>query len=161
MLDQVRKNFEYDHWANRKSLEAIQALASPPEKAVRIFGHILFAKGVWLTRLLKADTSGMTDPWPPFRLEECGPKLEELHGKWKVYLEALSDGDLGKDLRFANTQGRKFEQKIVNILVHVGYHGHYHRGQLATLIAQAGGKSPMTDYGAYAGEIGEAREIKD
>ncbi len=161
MLDQIRKNFEYDHWANQKSLEAIQALASPPEKAVKIFGHILFAKDVWLSRLLHEDSSRYTDPWPPYRVEECGSKLGELHGIWAAYLKGLSEGDLGKDLRFKNTQGRTFEQRIGNILFQVAYHGHYHRGQLATLIALAGGKSPTTDYIAYTAFLGEGREIKE
>ncbi|HVZ80385.1 MAG TPA: DinB family protein [bacterium] len=159
LLDQFRKNFEYDHWANGLFLEALEDMPDPPEKAIKGFAHILFALDVWLARLMKEDLSTFTDPNPPYSLAESRRKLEDLHGKWKGYLSGLTPEGMRSQLAYQNLKGKKFEQSVQNILVHVSHHSHYHRGQLASLIAQAGGKRPNTDYGAYVMETGEVRAL--
>jgi uncharacterized damage-inducible protein DinB len=159
MIDQFRKNFEYDYWANDKFLKALAEMVQPPEKAVQILAHILFAWDVWLARLMKEDLSRFTNPNPPYSLTECRQKLDQLHEKWKDYLAHLKPESLCEKFIYSNTQGKRFEQGIQNILVHVVNHSHYHRGQLATLVAQAGGNRPSTDYGGYTFEIGDAKAL--
>lgn len=159
MLEQFRKNYEYDYWANDRYVKALIEMPSPPEKAVKILGHILFAMDVWLARLKKEDLSRFPTPYPSYNLAECQQKLEELHGKWRGYLSGLGPDGLSEKIDYTNTQGKRFEQVVQNVLVHVVNHSHYHRGQLATLIAQGGGKRPETDYIGYAFEIGEAKAL--
>lgn len=159
MLDQLKKNFEFDHWASDKFLKALEEMPSPPEKAVKIFGHILFAKDVWLARILKEDLSRLKDPYPPCSLVECRQKLAELAGKWKSYLDSLTEEGLRGKFVAPNTQGKLSEHGVQNVLVHVVNHGSYHRGQLATLIAQGNGNRPGTDYISYAYEIGESKFV--
>ena len=159
MLDQLRKNFEFDYWASDKFLKALTEMSTPPEKAVKIFGHVLFASDVWLARILKEDLSRLKDPYPPYSLPECRQKLEELHEKWKNYLGSLTEEGLGGKFAAPNTQGKVSEHVIQNVLVHVVNHSSYHRGQLAALIAQGGGNRPGTDYISYAYEIGESKFV--
>jgi uncharacterized damage-inducible protein DinB len=146
MIDQFRKNFEYDFWATQEMIKALEEMPTPPEKAVKIVGHISFAKNAWLTRNLGEDLSKITDPWPPYSLGEAKVVLEDLNAKWKKYLGSLSDPDLEKTCSFKTTQGVAYEQVIQDILVHLVDHGTYHRGQLATLIHQGGGKRPNVGY---------------
>ena len=138
MLDQFRKNYEYDYWANDKFVKALAEMAQPPEKTAKILWHILFARDVWLSRF--------ADPYPPYILSECRQKLDELHEKWKKYLTNLKSENLSEKITFANTQGKRFEHIVQNVLVHVVHHSHNHRGQLATLARQGEGKRPNTDY---------------
>ena len=159
LLEQFRKNFEYDHWANGLFLKALEEMPEPPEKAVKGLAHILFALDVWLARLLNEDLSGFTDPNPPYSLADGRKKLEELHTKWKAYLSGLTPEVMRTLIAYPNLKGKRFEQSVQNILTHVSHHSHYHRGQLATLVAQAGGKRPNTDYGAYVMEIGEVKAL--
>lgn len=159
LLDQFRKNFEYDHWANGLFLKALEEMPMPPEKAVKLFSHILFAKDVWLARILKEDLSGFTDPNPDRSLAECRQKLESLRVKWQGYLADLTPEKMAGTFTAPNTQGKVSEHRIQNVLVHVINHATYHRGQLATLVHQAGGKRPGTDYIAYAYEKGESKFI--
>src|SRR5262245_20591189 len=114
-------------------------MPAPPERAVKGFAHILFALDVWLARLLKEDLSSFTDPNPPYTLAESRKKLGDLQNKWKDYLGSLTPEAMRAPLAYANLKGKRFEQSVQNILVHVSHHSHYHRGQLATLVAQAGG----------------------
>jgi uncharacterized damage-inducible protein DinB len=159
LIEQFRKNFEYDYWANDKFVKALMEMPRPPEKAVTILGHILFALDVWLARLMKEDLSRFTTPYPPYGLSECGPKLAELHEKWRSYLFNLKPENLGEKIKTTNTQGKPFEHIVQNVLVHVVNHSSYHRGQLATLVHQGEGKRPSTDYIGYAAEIGESRAL--
>ena len=159
MFDQFRKNYEYDYWANDKFLKALEEMTAPPEKAVKLLGHIFFALDVWLARLKKEDLARFTDPNPSYSLADCRKKLEELHSGWKEYLGKLGDEGLEGKITYANTQGKRFEQTVQNILVHVVNHNHYHRGQMATLVSQGGGKRPNTDYNGYVFEIGEVKAL--
>ncbi len=159
LLEQFRKNFEYNYWANDKFMKALQEMAQPPEKAVKLMAHILFALDVWLARLMKEDLSGYTNPNPSYSPAECRQKLDELDAKWRGYLTALKPEGIEEKTRYTNTQGKPFEMISRNILVHVVNHSHYHRGQLATLVAQNGGTRPTTDYSAYVFEIGEAKSL--
>jgi uncharacterized damage-inducible protein DinB len=159
LLKQFQKNFEYDYWASDKLLMALQEIPQPPEKAVKIFGHILFAMDVWLARILKEDLSKFTDPYPPYSLAECRPKLDQLHEKWRSYLASLKPEDLAEKFTAPNTQGKISEHVVQNVINQVSNHGCYHRGQLATLVAQNEGKRPNTDYIGYAYEIGESKFV--
>jgi uncharacterized damage-inducible protein DinB len=159
MVEQFRKNFEYDYWANDKFIKALSEMAQPPEKAVKILAHILFAWDVWLARLMKEDLSGFTNPHPAYSLEECRQKFDQLHGKWGNYLAKLKPEALDERITYPNTQGKRFEQTVQNVLVHVVNHSHYHRGQLAVLVSQAGGARPNTDYNGYTFEIGDAKAL--
>jgi hypothetical protein len=53
LLEQFRKNIEYDFWANDLFLKTLEAMSTPLEKAVKLFAHILFALDVWLALLSK------------------------------------------------------------------------------------------------------------
>jgi uncharacterized damage-inducible protein DinB len=158
LLEQLQKNFEYDYWANNEFLKALSEMAQPPEKAVQLMSHILWAWDMWLTRLVGGDLSGLNLK-PEYSLAECRAKLEELHLRWHNYLVGLKPEDLKRKIIVTNTKGKKFEHIVQNVLVHVVNHSHYHRGQLAELVHQNGGKRPFTDYIGFASFLGESKEI--
>ena len=159
LLELFRKNFEYDYWGNDLYVKALAEMPQPPEKAVKILGHMVFAKDVWLARLLKEDLSRFTDPNPPYSVEECRQKFGELHEKWRKYLASITLEELQRKFTAPNTQGKLSEHLVQNALMQVITHSHYHRGQLATLVHQGGGKRPGTDYIAYAYSMGESKFV--
>jgi uncharacterized damage-inducible protein DinB len=159
LLKQIRKSFEYDYWANDQYIKAILEMPQPPEKAVKIFAHILFALDVWLARLTKEDLFRYTDPNPSTSLAEGREKLDDLHQKWKSYLASLTPEELTGKFSAPNTQGKLSEHMVQNVLFQVITHSHYHRGQLASLVHQGGGKRPGTDYIAYTYAIGESKFV--
>lgn len=159
MLEQFRKNYEYNYWADDLFLKALTEMPNPPAKAIELMGHLVFASDIWLTRLMGEDLTRFTNPKPNYSLAECREKLDALHLIWKNYLAGLKPEDLPKKIKTTNTKGKKFEHVVQNILVHVVNHGQYHLGQLATLVHQNGGNRPFTDYIGYAGAIGESKEV--
>lgn len=57
LLQQFRRLFTYDEWANLEVLTAFQAGADPPPRSLKFMAHILSAQRLWLERLQHAKQS--------------------------------------------------------------------------------------------------------
>lgn len=142
----IRKLFQYDHWGNHESLNALSSASS--ESALKIFAHIVGAQRVWLSRL-EPQAGSAPEPWPSLSLEDCKAAVENLHERWTAFLGSLSLEQLGKNVSYRNSKGTEFKTPLEDVLQHVVIHSAYHRGQVATSIRQAGGKPAATDYVVY------------
>jgi uncharacterized damage-inducible protein DinB len=161
-VDEFRRLAEYERWANGRSLESIRAaegggfvsMASrvglPPQqveaafaRALSIMGHLLWARRLWLTRLVAQPAPKKPEPWTLMRLAEDARDLDTL---WARYLERLKDPDLGTIVRYTSTEGAGYEQPVHEILTQVFTHSCYHRGQVAMLVRQCGGQPAETDF---------------
>ncbi len=79
-----QKLFKYDNWGNQQTLASLKNVSQPPQKAVRIFAHILAAEKLWHYRLTGQDSSQVVI-WPEFTLEECEAQIDEVHQNWIDY----------------------------------------------------------------------------
>jgi uncharacterized damage-inducible protein DinB len=144
MLEHIRNLFSYDGWANREVLNSLQALNTPPERSVKLLGHILSAERLWLERLL---VQKQTSPvWPVFTIEQCKIEVDQLPGLWRNYLTSLGERGLTLSLTYKNTKGENFSSQKQDILLHVVMHSAYHRGQIAADMRAAGFAPPYTDF---------------
>lgn len=133
--------FAYDEWANREEAARLRSMASPPEKALKILGHIIGASSVWLARL--ASSESKLAVWPELTVDQCEAEIDRLSAGWRDVLPKL---DLSSDLRYRNTKGEEFTSRIEDVLMHLVIHGGYHRGQIATIVRGAGEAPAPTDY---------------
>jgi uncharacterized damage-inducible protein DinB len=62
-----------------------------------------------------------------------------------AFVDGLSDEDVGRIIPHKNSAGVEFRMPLWQLLQHVVNHGTYHRGQITTLVRQAGGKPVGTD----------------
>jgi uncharacterized damage-inducible protein DinB len=62
VLEQFRKNYEYNYWADDLFLKALIEMPNPPAKAIELMGHLVFASDVWLARLMGEDLTRFTNP---------------------------------------------------------------------------------------------------
>ncbi|MFG0284764.1 MAG: DinB family protein [Phycisphaerales bacterium JB039] len=121
------------------------AEAAPVVKAIEIMAHVLCARRIWLSRLGVGDPPEEIFPpaWPMDRLRaEAG----EIAGLWRGYASRLTAAELGREAQYRSTEGSAWVTRIDDILLHVLTHSHYHRGQIARLVAEAGGEPAATDY---------------
>ena len=144
MAAHFERMWEFEGWANRHALESIAQLSEPAE-CLRLFGHILAAHWAWLTRLEGGDSAGV-ELFPAPTLEECEAELAETGRKGLAYLAAIDEDALEREIVYTNQTGKSFRNPPRDILTHMGMHSHYHRGQIAALVRQAGGTPAVTDF---------------
>lgn len=143
MLRQFERLFTYDDWANREAVASLRAARTPPPRPLRIMAHIVAAEWLWLGRL-RGDPQWVA-VWPELSLSECEAQLALLPDAWRSYLDRLGVEDFERDVRYTNSQGEGWTNRVQEILMHVVVHSAYHRGQVASELRAAGHAPAMTD----------------
>lgn len=153
-MNQIAKAFlDYNHWANQKFIEQFRQLPAPNPRALRYFAHILMAEKGWMVRLKGLSTDGF-DFWPNLSVEECATLSVENQAKYHAFLSDLLEADLERQATYRNSKGIEFCTSFRDILLHVAFHGAYHRGQIATAIREGGETPAYTDYIGFEREMG-------
>ena len=151
---EFRTLYEYDAWANGRTLNACAALT--PEQLTRNLGnsfgsvrdtlvHILGAQIVWIERLTGGAPAGLPSPEGYPDLASVRAKWAEIEPRLHAYVGGLTQADLDRVLEYRNLKGLTFRDQIGHILQHLANHGSYHRGQVTTLLRQIGATPVNTD----------------
>jgi uncharacterized damage-inducible protein DinB len=143
LADYLRREFEYDEWANREVLAAIRA-GGNDERSLQLVAHILAAERVWLERLKQVPQS--VPVWPKPDLAQCEAEAVALGGLWREFLDLITAGDVAQSVSYKNTKGETWSNTIVDILTHVVMHSAYHRGQIASHMRAQGQTPAYTDF---------------
>jgi len=152
--EDARALFDYNAWANNRSLEATAQLSQ--EQFVKPMGssfssvrdtlvHICGGEWIWFERFQGRSPSAIPT------LSEI-QTLGALRAHWEPQGKALLDYVYGIT---QSELDRVFEYKTLNFgiytnplwqsLQHLANHGTYHRGQIATMLRQHGTKPILTD----------------
>jgi uncharacterized damage-inducible protein DinB len=143
-MPDIRRLFDYDHWANREALASLVAAGSPPPAALKRMAHIVAAEALWLARLKRR--SAPLAVWPELSLSQCATWLGDVEREWKGYLAILTPERLAEQVKYANSKGESFGNTVEDILTHVVLHSAYHRGQIAADVRTAGHQPAYTDF---------------
>ncbi len=165
-LTDIETLYAYNRWANQRMFSALENLSdeqfagkmqsSFPSIRETVF-HILFAEWIWLKRwkgasprtsIANPDASSAT--WNAL-LPPGTPSSEELatvaalksfassiDQERREFLRGLNDTVLQAPLNFSDLSGNPQSGPLAELLQHVVNHGTYHRGQVTTLLRQAG-----------------------
>jgi uncharacterized damage-inducible protein DinB len=144
VLENLKRQFEYEFWANREELQALSRLPEAPGPAIRLLSHVLGAQILWLDRLLSRPARVAV--WPELSLSECGAELQKSEAGWRSYLGGLREQDLASRCSYKNSKGEVFENRVLDVLTHVWLHSAYHRGQIAVEVRRAGSTPAYIDY---------------
>lgn len=166
---QFRLHAQYNRWINRKVFEAAARLG--PEglaldrgaffgSILRTLNHIMVADLIWLRRFAAAHPSRGPDlpvgpqGWPlPERLDhvlytdlaQLRAKRDQLDAVIEDWIGGLTEADLDRDLEYRNMQGEPARRAFDLMLAHLFNHQTHHRGQVTTLLTQAGQDVGATD----------------
>ncbi len=153
-LDEIRELHAYSVWANARTFDAVAALPAGVADAPVVssfpsiratLAHLVASEWVWLRRWLgenpsvapawarEADVAGL-------RRELTAVEAERL-----AYLTRLTATDLTRILSYRSLAGDPHADPLAGLLRHVVNHSSYHRGQVTTLLRQAGHPAPDTD----------------
>lgn len=137
----IERTFLYNDWAHREELTRLCELPVPHDTAQRLFAHILATEWLWLGRIGRPARE--LDVWPDLTLEQCAAEIEPLREAWQIALRTV---DFHTTVEYHNSKGERWTSRVDDILTHVVMHGAYHRGQIATVLRQAGEAPPYTDF---------------
>ena len=168
-MDNYRWLARYNTWFNARLYDACETLDDAARRAPRgaFFGsihgtlnHILWGDKIWLGRLATVVAPGEAVlPAAQLALPDGARHETLLHTDWaalradraaldaalEVWLTDLPGDFARRTLRYANTRGVSREHPAWQALTHLFNHQTHHRGQVTTLLSQAGVDVGVTD----------------
>jgi uncharacterized damage-inducible protein DinB len=75
--------------------------------------------------------------------------IEESNERWIKFLSTYKLESLEEVIRYQNTKGDTYENRLQQIITHVINHSMHHRGQIALLLREKGVAPPDNDYIIY------------
>jgi uncharacterized damage-inducible protein DinB len=149
--------YEFNSWANVRTRKAVESL---PEKKLYVdmrnsFGsihgtlvHLVGAENVWLQRMNRvAGVFIKADQYPKY--DALKTKWKEVEEGWQKFISTLSEEALQRAITFKNLNGEEVTDIVWMALQHIVNHSTYHRGQITTMVRQAGGTPVGTDLIAF------------
>lgn len=160
--DDVQLIYQYDRWANRRTLKTVSALSH--EQFIKDLGtgfpsvrdtlvHILGGEWIWLAYwrdppgnpsalselVARRDALFGRDQLPDF--DTARAKWDEIEKNQIAFVTQLTNESLQQRIPFRETQ-----VKLVHLMQHMANHSTYHRGQIALMARQLGCEPLATDF---------------
>lgn len=157
----------YNQWMNRRLYDAAATLPDEvlAEDRGAFFGsvigtlnHLVVADTIWLKRFASAadassvlaaldDTPMPTtlDAVPYPTLPALRARREWLDALILRWVDTLTPAQVASRLTYTNTKGTPFTRSVEGLLTHLFNHQTHHRGQVTTLLSQAGVDVGVTD----------------
>jgi len=155
-LTTIRTLYRYSEWANERLLRVVEQLT--PEQTARVrdmVAHIVIAEHLWLQRWKGESPTELPEWHATADIARLRDELARVARERQARLDRLTPEDLQQTFRGQNLKrDMTFEFPVGLLLLHVANHSTYHRGQLAALIRESGGKPAATDLTVFAAERG-------
>lgn len=151
--EQVRALFDYNSWANRRSLESCALLSSEQFtrdlsssfRSIRdTLAHIMNGEWIWLERFHGRSPSAIP--------KDESTDIDALRTRWTGiennlmrFVAGLTQADLDRVMEYKTINFGLYKNPMWQSLQHLANHGTYHRGQIATMLRQLGGTPLLTD----------------
>lgn len=151
LVDHFRTLQRYETWANDLALASLESVPQAARggtqfvRAVQVLAHNQLARKVWLARI-NGRTEKVDDWFPQWPIADLRKACAEADAAWSAFLADLKDADLARAIRYSSSEGTGYESTLAEIMTHVYNHSTYHRGQIARLVSEAGGKRAASDF---------------
>lgn len=173
-LDHFRLMAPYNAWMNARVYDAAERLTADDLARDRgaFFGsilgtlnHLAAADLIWLGRLAahpplsgRIDLAGLPQPTGirfvvSDELTSLRPIRERIDRVIVGFVDGLTDADLAGTLAYRRVDGTAHRKLLSSVLSHVFNHQTHHRGQVTTLLTQAGIDVGVTDLLALIPDI--------
>ncbi|MFN0032345.1 MAG: DinB family protein [Flavobacteriales bacterium] len=136
---------QHEYWANQLVIEQLLKLNEIPEKAKRIFDHVIGAQHVWIARI-KCE-SPLLAVWPNIQAEHWDSLAKD---NFNSLIELTQTPEqLNTTVSYKNSKGDEYTNPVYELIIHLCLHSQYHRGQVVTLIRDLVEVPIPTDMIAY------------
>ncbi|RIV18454.1 damage-inducible protein DinB [Fibrisoma montanum] len=134
----------YEAWANKRVIQALETLDAPPARAVQVMGHILSAQQIWIGRVTKEPT--FVAIWEDIPIAWMAEMADRQHRKLVNHITNLAETELLAPIDYVTSKDQPFQNTVLDILTHMSHHSAYHRGQVVQLVRQMLPDAPVTDF---------------
>lgn len=160
-FDYFQTMCRYNRWMNEKLYAVCATMPDELRKADKgawfrsmhgTLNHILLADRVWLGRFTGQPfypTSLAQELYSDF--DELQREREKTDNDLQAWLDSLTAEQLAAPFTYTNFQGQEGTFPLWALVTHIFNHQTHHRGQLTTLMEQAGYDSGVTDLLAMPG----------
>ena len=146
MIEHYPHFFEYDDWANRRTLAALGNATS--SRSLQVLAHLLITKQEYFERLDGKDSTGF-DFWPDLTIEGCRELARSTHENYARLLTGADESLLETTARYKTSEGTPYENTYRDLLTHVLLHSSIHRGNIVLKMREEGLEPPKIDYILY------------
>lgn len=152
--EEMRTLYDYNAWANRRSLSAAAKLT--PEQFTKPMGssfssvrdtlaHIFGAEWIWLERFQGRSPASLPEVTRYSDVETLGEAWGEFEPRLLNFVRGLTQPDLDRVMEYKTLNFGVYSNPLWQSMQHLVNHGTYHRGQVTTLLRQHGAQAILTD----------------
>ena len=152
--EDFRQLYDYNTWANHRSLDAASALT--PEQFTKPMGnsfssvrdtlaHICGAEWIWAERFHGRSPSGLPDVTQFADIVALRAHWAPQEKALLDYIAGLTPEKLSAVFEYKTLKFGTYRNPLWQSLQHVVNHGTYHRGQVTTMLRQLGAQPILTD----------------
>jgi uncharacterized damage-inducible protein DinB len=157
--DYFKEAAEYNLWANTIVCDWLEQISDEQwnREIISSFNsiqetvlHIISAERAWLQRFKKETVEWLQSTYKGSK-EDHIKLWKENSAELKAFIDAFDENELNTNLDFKRLNGDAFSMPYYQLFAHVVNHATYHRGQLMTILRQAGfsGVSSTDFLGVY------------
>lgn len=151
MRELLIKQINFEHWANTILLASIKEANPLDDRALLLFGHLLNAGNMWLSRIYAQPLT--TTLFQERSIAECEKLINENTRRYLDYLQTENDDELNRIIDFIfPIDGSKKRMSVVDAILHIVHHSSYHRGQIVSRLKGTVEPLPFITYIVYASE---------
>ena len=151
---EVQLLFDYNSWANHRSLGAAEKLT--PDQFTRplrssfssvrdTLAHICGAEWIWLERFQGRSPSALPDVAQFRDLASLREQWLQHEDRLLAFVSGLTQSDLDREMEYKTLKFGIYNNPLWQSMQHVVNHGTYHRGQVTTMLRQLGAEPVLTD----------------
>lgn len=156
MKELLQQYSAYNLWANKILLQAISELTddqinkeitSSFSSILKTLIHMLDTESIWWQRLKLSENIDIPSADKSLTFSDISNKLIQSSNNWADWVKQANEVNINHVFEYRNSKKELFKQPVSEVIMQVVNHQTYHRGQLVTMMRQAGvTKIPGTDY---------------
>jgi uncharacterized damage-inducible protein DinB len=148
----LRTQLEYSFHASLRTVEALRRVPDADLRRDRgnshgglldTLAHIYCSDRVWLSRAVGKPRTTLADPGESWSLDILEAGWQHVARQWFEWTDSVED--VRAKLAYRSLSGQPFELPMWQMVFHVVNHATYHRGQITTMLRQAGYAPVPTD----------------
>jgi uncharacterized damage-inducible protein DinB len=144
---------DYHYWARDRILDATAAISIEDLLADRAnsfasirdtLAHTYFAEWAWYSRWQGHSPTTLPDANQFQNVDGIRTAWNDLQRQLRGFIDPLDDADLEREVQYRLLSGIEAVTPLWQMVQHVVNHASYHRGQVTTMLRQAGAAPPKS-----------------